>query len=118
MYKRKCKICQAKLLGRTDKIYCSIKCKNYYHVRLRQATAKAVKETDKILHRNRSILLEIMGKESTQKIVNRKLLDAKKFNWHYVTHYHINSKNKQVHYVYDFSWIIFSNQEIIIRRKS
>ena len=73
------------LTGRTDKTFCTVACKNEYHVRLRRATALVVQETDKILHRNRSILLEIMGKNKTQKKVDRLLLEKKKFRFNYFT---------------------------------
>ena len=113
---KKCKICKTTLLGRTDKLFCSVKCKNYYHVHLRAATDKEAYPLDKHLHRNRSILLEIMGKNGTQKKVARTILDSKKFHFGYITHYHLNAQNKTVHYVYDFSWMIFSDQEILIKR--
>jgi hypothetical protein len=118
MAARNCKLCKALLKGRTDKIFCSLACKNEYHVRLRRATAKVVRSTDKILHRNRSILLEVMGKNSKQKKVDRKILDKKKFNFHYVTSYYINSKNKIYHIVYDFGWMEFSDGEIMIIRRN
>lgn len=111
-----CRICKKSFSGRADKKFCSQACKNEYNIKLRKATAQATTRIDAILHRNRSILLEIMGKASTQKKVQRALLDAKKFNYTYLTHFHINSQNKFVHYVYDFSWIIFSDQEVLIRR--
>ena len=105
--------------GRSDKLFCSIGCKNEYHIKLRQVTKVATENIDRILHRNRSILLEILGKNLKQKKVNRKLLDSKKFNFHYMTGYYINSKNKTYNYIYDFAWMIFSDQEIlIVRRKT
>ena len=113
---KKCKMCKALIKGRRDKIFCSVSCKSDYHNRLNKATIDAAEKIDKILHRNRSILLELMGKESKQKKLDKKLLDVKKFNWTYITHYHVNSHNKMVHYVYDFSWMIFSDQEIMIKR--
>ncbi|MCO6464796.1 MAG: hypothetical protein J5I52_11680 [Saprospiraceae bacterium] len=116
MPSRKCKLCKSLFNGRTDKIFCSPSCKASYHQKLRKVTLSATEPIDTILHRNRSILLEIMGKSATQKKVPRILLDAKKFNWKYITAYHINSHQKIVHYVYDFSWMIFSDQEVLIRR--
>lgn len=114
-----CRLCKNPFRGRTDKIFCSIKCKSSYHHQLRTVTKSATKAIDIILHRNRSILLEIMGKHKTQIKIKRKLLDSKKFNFHYVTGYYFNSKNKIYNYVYDFAWMIFSDQEIlIIRRKA
>ena len=114
--RRRCKICKAPLRGRSDKIFCSLACKNDYHVRLRRATAISVKEIDKILHRNRSILLEIMGKNAQQKKVNRLLLEKKKFRFNYFTRTYLNSRGKIYHYVYDFAWMEFSDREILIRR--
>ncbi|NOT37128.1 MAG: hypothetical protein HOP11_07100 [Saprospiraceae bacterium] len=114
--KAKCRMCKTDFKGRADKIFCSIVCKNSYHLKLRNVTAVATTQIDTILHRNRSILLEILGKKLNQLKVDKKLLDSKKFNWTYITHYHINSNNKFVNYVYDFSWIVFSDQEVLIKR--
>ena len=58
-----------------------------------------------------------MGKNLKQKKVKREILDKKKFNFHYVTGYYLNSKNKMYNYVYDFAWMIFSDREILIVRR-
>ena len=58
----KCKICKNPLTGRSDKMFCSIECKNYYHTNLRRVTRDTAYDIDIMLHRNRSILLELMGK--------------------------------------------------------
>jgi hypothetical protein len=114
----KCKICKSALIGRKDKLFCSIKCKNQYHKKLRAVTKIAVKNIDIILHRNRSILLEVMGKKKIQLKVNRMILEKKKFRFKYHTHFHINSKNKMYHHLYDFAWMEFSDDEILIIRKT
>jgi predicted nucleic acid-binding Zn ribbon protein len=114
--KRQCQLCTNPFSGRKDKVFCSDACKAIYHYKLKKVTEEASERIDKILHRNRSILLEIMGKNSGYKKVGKEILDAKKFNWHYVTSYHINTQNKFVNYIYDFSWMIFSDQEIVIKR--
>lgn len=103
--------------GRSDKIFCSLGCKNEYHVKLRQVTTKATLAIDTILHRNHSILLEVMGKNSTQKKIARGILDKKKFNFQYVTGYYFNSKGKIYNYIYEFAWMIFSDKEVLIVRK-
>ena len=113
-----CIICKSKFAGWADKKYCSVRCKSYYHRRLRSVTDLATVKIDRILHRNRSILLEIMGKHSYQKKIPSILLDQKKFNYNYITKYTVNSKGKTYHHVYDFAWMRFSNDEIFIVRKS
>jgi len=115
--KKTCKICKKEFSGRSDKVFCSVPCKNDYNVRLRRATSIAAKKIDNILHRNRSILLEIMGKHKTQIKIDRMLLDKMKFNYNYMTGYSINKKGKTYHHIYDFSYMTFSSQEILIIRK-
>jgi hypothetical protein len=113
---RKCRLCKSTFSGRSDKIFCSATCKAQYHIKLNKVTMDAAQRIDQILHRNRSILLEVMGKNSSRKLVNRALLDSKKFHFGYVTHFYTNNKQEQVNYVYDFSWILTANQEILIKK--
>ena len=110
-------MCENLLEGRSDKKFCSVKCKKDYHSKLRASTNKAVKDINKLLQRNRSILLEIQGKHKSQVTVDRKVLEYKKFTFKYHTHYHINKQGKTYHYVYDFSWMEFSNDRVLITRK-
>ena len=114
---KKCKICKKAIIGRSDKLFCSIACKSYYHQKLREVTNKETIQIDKILHRNRSILLELIGKHKTQIKIDRIILDKKKFNYKYHTHININSKGKTFHWLYDLAWMEFSNDEILIVRK-
>jgi hypothetical protein len=115
--KRQCKICKKPIVGRSDKVFCSIDCKNQYSIKLAGVTRAATKKIDGILHRNRSILLEILGKNLHQKKINRLILDQKNFKYDYITGYHVNINGKTVHHVYDFSWLIFSDDEVLITRK-
>jgi len=114
--KGKCKMCKNTIVGRSDKVFCDIGCKNEYNIKLRQVTSYATRQIDNILHRNRSILLEILGKNKTQIKVPREVLNKKKFNYIYKTHTHVNKQGKQINYLYDHSWMVFSDQEILICR--
>ena len=118
MNSKTCKICKKPVKGRSDKVFCSEKCKSYYHRKLREVTKKGTEKTDRILHRNRSILLEIMGKNATQKKVPRDLLDKKKFNIRYMTGFFENAQGKRYHIVYDFAWMEFSDGDILIKRRN
>lgn len=115
--KSKCKICKKKLFGRSDKIFCSIGCKNHYHKHMRFAAKKAAIEIDSYLKRNYRILMEVLGKNKTQIKVYRNVLEKKKFRFKYHTHSHLNSKNKMYRYVYNLGWMEFSDDEILIVRK-
>ena len=114
---RRCKWCNAHYTGRSDKIYCSPKCKAEYHYKLKQVTAHAALPTDKILHRNRSTLLEVMGKETRRKIVSKFVLDRKNFKFDFATGFYENAQGKRYHVVYDFAWMKFSDGNILIIRR-
>ncbi len=115
--KRACPICNTTITGRADKLFCTVRCKTFYHQRLRSETKTVAKDIDKILHRNHSILLEIMGKWSRKKKISRLILENKNFNFNHITHFIVNSKGKTFYYVYDFAWMTFSDDEVLIVRK-
>jgi len=115
---RLCKWCNKPYVGRADKVFCSIKCKSDYHYDLKNKTYRASKQIDNILHRNRSILYEIMGDRTRKMKVKRTVLDKKKFNYKYNTGHHINKENKMYHNVYDFAWMNFSDGEVLIIRRN
>lgn len=114
---KKCKLCKSSVHGRSDKIFCSTTCKAIYHRKLNQATIKATRNTDKILHRNRSILLEIMGKSTSKKQIDKYVLDKKNFRFDYMTGFYENSQGKRYHIVYDFAWMQFSKGNLLIIRR-
>lgn len=113
----KCKVCKKKTGGRSDKIFCSSKCKYRYHKNLRQAAKNAAAEINEYLRRNHSILLEVLNKNKTQIKVYRNVLEKKKFRFKYHTHIHVNSRKKTFHYIYDLAWMDFSDDEVLITRK-
>ncbi|MBP7273300.1 MAG: hypothetical protein KA974_05640 [Saprospiraceae bacterium] len=112
-----CPICKEKIVGRTDKKFCSVSCKNDFHRRLHDANEKITQKIDKILHRNRKILLLILKKE-TQKTIPRIDLERQNFNFNYITGTYTNRKGKLYHYIYDFAWMEFSTQDILIVRNT
>jgi hypothetical protein len=114
---KKCKICKKIIRGRTDKIFCSVDCKNYYHKHLRYVAKQAAIQINEYLKRNYSILLELLGKNKVQVKVYRNILEQKKFRFKYHTHSHINIKGKTFHYIYDIAWMEFSDDEILIVKK-
>lgn len=115
--KRRCRLCKSPLAGRSDKIFCTIKCKTTYHRKLRASNPPYTNAIDKILHRNRTILLEVMGKHTTQLKVPVHVLERKKFNFNYITKYLVNKQGKTYHYVYEFSWMTFSDNTVLINRR-
>jgi len=57
-----------------------------------------------------------MGKTGKQKKISRLDLDKKNYRYDFFTGIHVNSRGKTLYRVYDFSWTIFSDQEVLIMR--
>ncbi|MBP7184901.1 MAG: hypothetical protein KBA06_05295 [Saprospiraceae bacterium] len=117
MIEKRCPICKKNIVGRSDKKFCSSKCKNFFHTSLNHVNEVATQKIDKILHRNRKILLTLLGKKEVQKVISRIELDKMNFNFDYFTGNYVNAQGKTYNYVYDFAWMIFSTQDILIIRK-
>lgn len=49
-------------------------------------------------------------------MVSKHLLDEKRFNYSYYTGTHLNKEDKRVFLVYDFGYLIFTNQVVLIYR--
>ena len=113
----KCLYCNVNLIGRSDKKYCSLVCKNQYHFNRRKETRDEVKVIDAYLHRNREILKLLMGKYG--KLMTRKLvLDQASFRWEYYTGMYKNKEGKHFYLVYDFAYCQFTNGEVMLIRKT
>lgn len=84
---------------------------------MREHNSQAISGINRILSRNRSILLEVMGKNRSQIKVSTLVLEKRKFNFNYITKYTVNSKGKTYNHVYDFAWMNFSSDETLIIRK-
>ena len=117
MEKRKCEQCNSTFIGRSDKQFCSMKCKNKFNYELRKSIKDYAKDIDKILHRNRVILQTIMGEKRKKMMIDRLELEKTGFNFTYITRIYENSQGKRYHYVYDFAWMDFSKQEVMIVKK-
>lgn len=113
---KKCQNCGTPLHGRSDKKFCSIACKNVFNFAQRQATKSDVKEIDAYLHRNREILITLMG-NSVKETIDKSILTRAKFRWEYMTGIYWNKEGKMYRLIYDFAWMDFSDQRVLIVRK-
>ena len=57
-----------------------------------------------------------MGKQKTKMKIPSMILDRKKFNYNYITKVYINAAGKIYYHVYDFAWMKFSDDEVLIIR--
>ncbi len=119
MVTKECKVCGIAFRGRNDKQFCSTKCKNKHHYKGKKQDGIVV-TIDKILHKNRSILQSLYEDEPPKKDklkLPKIVLTKLGFNFEYYTGTYLNTQKKRYYYVYDYAWMEFSLQEILIVRK-
>lgn len=114
-----CKVCGTKLEGRRDKKYCNQSCKNQYHYEMRSLHHNEISAEMGFLLRNRTILHEILDQQaSMKKKVSRDLLHFMGFRFECHTGTHVNHQGKMYRYVFDYSWMPFSDKEVLILRRN
>jgi len=69
--RRTCIVCEIEIYGRSDKVFCDIKCKNHYHAEIRKSAKTISAETIKALHKNWQILTSLIGGASDHLIINK-----------------------------------------------
>ncbi|MEN9610146.1 MAG: hypothetical protein RLZZ628_960 [Bacteroidota bacterium] len=112
-----CQQCQTPIKGRSDKKFCSTTCKNAFNNAQKIATLEVTAEIDGYLHQNRTILNQLMG-DSKKSTLDRLVLERAGFRFGYMTGIYRNKENKIYHIVYDYAWMDFSDQKILIVSKA
>ena len=103
--------------GRADKIFCDTTCKNAYNYQKKQQKSDAVKTIDRLLHKNHDVMEQIFEDEKRKHFKLPKIILTKMgFDFSYHTGTYLNSQGKTYHYIYDYAWMEFSHQEIMVVR--
>jgi len=105
-------------MGRGDKKFCSTECRTRYH-RMHKSPPKQdkiiIKSINEILQNNRSIIKNYLKEfESPRLRIARIELDKKGFKFEYCTRTYLNSKGKWIKYIYEYRWIEFSDQYVVL----
>ena len=117
MQKQNCILCSKPIVGRTDKKYCSLSCKNTFNYDQRSHTKTATQAIDSILHKNREILDVIMGPKRKKMQISKTELTQMGFQSDYLTGFYTNSRGKLYRYVYDFAWMEFTGEKVMVVKK-
>jgi len=104
MAEKKCMECERRVRGRADKKFCSAICRNTYHNRKNGYTTHMVRKINKVLRRNRAILLQYgpMGKTS----ISGKQLSARGFDFQYYTSRGEDPNGKAYYFCYDQGYVM------------
>lgn len=118
-YTRRCCVCKKQILGRSDKVFCDIQCKNKYHHDVRKHTASVATNNIKILNRNYVILTELLGLNGKKITINKLALQELKFDFTTVSGIEKTKLGIKMK-VYEISWyfsyadnvVIFQNNDL------
>jgi predicted nucleic acid-binding Zn ribbon protein len=98
-----CPVCESPLKGRSDKKFCSTKCKSIHQYENRQEKEAFYLEVDRRLKTNRKILKTYNFRGFTT--VRKELLIDDGFDPNFFTHYWKNSKGDIYLFVYDYGFL-------------
>lgn len=97
-----CLECGNRLVGRSDKKFCSNECKNSYHNKVYFLEQKTIKDVNRILSRNRRILLNCVNNKRRQ--ISENYLLSRGFNFNYYTHLNHGPNGELTHFCYEIGY--------------
>jgi len=104
---KSCPECGEKIIGRTDKKFCSDYCRNAHHNNVNKDSSKLIRNTNNLLRKNYRILQELNPNEKTS--VSRTKLLAKGFNFEFFTSIYTTKTGNQYFFVYDQGYLKLEN---------
>ncbi|AEV31258.1 hypothetical protein Oweho_0236 [Owenweeksia hongkongensis DSM 17368] len=112
---RTCLECNEPIKGRADKKFCSDGCRNAYNNREFRDVNNLIRNTNRVLSKNRKILVEMnpTGKTKT----TRDILVGKGFNFDYFTSIYETKKGGRYYFCYDQGYIFLDAQSIALVKK-
>ncbi len=97
--KKKCPECGEEFHGRIDKKYCSSECRISHHNNLNKDKNNFMRNTNRILRKNRNILMKLNPDGKTS--VHKNKLISKGFKFNYFTSEYVTRDGKVYRYVYE-----------------
>ena len=110
-----CPTCAGEVVGRTDKRYCCVKCKNEHHRIARMQVKPQVKEEKRKLVRNIVLMEGILGAENNCMAIHKNLLFLHGFDMNACSSVVVvNDRNYQ--HLGDYTFRIEKNGMILVKR--
>jgi len=100
---KSCPECGEKLLGRTDKKFCSDYCRNSHHNKANKDSSNLIRNTNNQLRKNYRILEELNPTEKTT--VPRTKLLTRGFDFEIFTSIYTTKTGNQYFFIYDMGYL-------------
>ncbi|MDX1364225.1 hypothetical protein [Arenibacter latericius] len=100
---RKCPVCDAIVKGRSDKVFCSTKCRSINQYEDRQISEAFYLKVDRQLKINRKLLKKY--NRSGYTTIRKSVLTTEGFDPKFFTHYWKNQKGEVYLFVYEYGFL-------------
>jgi hypothetical protein len=109
---KSCPECGKQVRGRSDKKYCSDLCRNSFHNKERLSGGRTVREVNRILSRNRSILISCTLRNRDS--ISENYLKARGFNFNFFTHQIEDSSGNAAIFCYEVGYTKKRKNELFL----
>jgi hypothetical protein len=109
---KNCLECDEKIIGRSDKKFCSDLCRNAYNNKLNSDSTNLVRNTNNALRKNRRILEEICKEDKAR--TTKKTLVSEGFDFEYLTSIRTTQKGSTYRFVYEYGYLELDNDFFLI----
>ena len=109
--KRYCQCCAQVLYGRLDKKFCDDGCRNNFNNQQNSIQNKEIRFINRVLKRNRAILLGLLSLEKKPMKVDREYLLMEGFNFRYMTQQGVGPDGQSYQICYDVGLILLKSME-------
>lgn len=113
---RNCQECGEKVIGRTDKKFCSDYCRNAYNNKINKDTTNLIRTVNNRLRRNYRILKELNPNEKTT--ATKSMLLAKGFDFEYFTNTYTTKTGTVYYFVYDQGYLPLESDYYALVKRS
>ncbi|WP_435624341.1 hypothetical protein [Flagellimonas sp.] len=117
MSEKACLECGEKVIGRTDKKFCSAYCRNSYNNRQNRDSKNLQRKINNKLRKNYRILSDFTLKNGKTTTTKMRLLDNG-FDFGYLTSLYTTKKGTTYYFLYDLGYLPLENDRfMIVKRK-
>ena len=115
MEKRKCLECDALVVGRADKKFCSDYCRNSYNNKVNKDSKNLIRNVNNRLKKNHKILSTLNSTGKT-KVTRTKLYD-KGFDFNFFTSIYKTKTGNVYYYIYDQGYLSLENDLFLLIKR-
>lgn len=112
---RKCIVCGDRLVGRSDKKFCSDSCRNTYNNSLKQSNNNLIRNVNNQLRKNHRIL-ESINTDNKTKTTKARLIQLG-FSFDHITGVYTTKTGSTYYYVYDQGYLPLDNDFYLLVKR-